>query len=369
MMNLLSFIIPCFNHAHYLPDCLNSIYSQSNPNWEAIIVDDGSTDDSLSFIRKWVAKDNRFSFIHKSNGGLSSARNEGLLKAEGNVLCFLDSDDRILPGMCDIILKSINDHKNINIFQSAYRYIYGTNKDVLRVVQPEIRKTLLPDILTHNFGPIHSFFFRREVFNHVNYFDTSLKSAEDWDFLIRVMKAGINDIYFIDKVLVDYRIDDNSMSRNAFRMYEALKTVSLSAVKFDNRLSEKLRLNIDYEISPLNSIKRNLLLCLGVSVTQGRIDESVYLFNEENQKYNFKIDLVDYSTMCSYLSFRYRKCEDDLLRIENVVIPNFRLFFKKLAFNDIQVNSVIKLIFDSFYKIQRKKKWKFLSHLANLCNL
>ncbi len=365
---MLSFIIPCFNHGHYLSDCLNSIYCQSNPNWEAIIVNDGSTDDSLTIVNEWLIKDNRFSLINKPNGGLSSARNGGILIAKGDLICFLDSDDLVLPEMCNLVLNYKRENEEINIFQSGYRYIYGTNKDVLRVVQPEIRKKLLPDILTQNFGPIHSFFFSREVFNQVNYFDTSLMSAEDWDFLIRVMKSGINDIYVIDKVLVDYRIDDNSMSRNAFRMYEALKTVSLSAVKFDCRLSASLPFNIDYEISPINSIKRNLLLCLGVSITQGRIDESVQLFNVENQKFNFKIDLVDYKIMCSYLSFRYRKNDDDLLRIEKVVIPNFISYFNKLGFNDSQVKSLMKLIFDSFYKIQGKKKWKFLSPLINLFN-
>jgi glycosyltransferase involved in cell wall biosynthesis len=365
---LLSFIIPCFNHGHYLSDCLNSIYSQSNPNWEAIIVNDGSTDDSLTIINEWLTKDNRFSLINKPNGGLSSARNAGILQVKGNLICFLDSDDLVLPEMCNLVLNYKIENEEINIFQSGYRYIYGVYKDVLRVVQPEIRTTLLPDVLTQNFGPIHSFIFSRKVFDQVNYFDTSLKSAEDWDFLIRVVKSGINDIYVIDKVLVDYRIDDNSMSRNAFRMYEALKTVSFSAVKFDTRLSVSFPFNIDYEISPINSIKRNLLLCLGVSITQGRIDESIQLFNVENQKFNFKIDLVDYKIMCSYLSFRYRKNDDDLLRIKKVVIPNFIIFFNKLGFIDSQVNSVMKLIFDSFYKIQRKKKWKYLSPLINLFN-
>jgi glycosyltransferase involved in cell wall biosynthesis len=362
---LISFVIPCFNHGHYLSDCLNSIHLQSNPNWEAIIVNDGSTDDSLTIINKWVAKDNRFSLINKLNGGLSSARNEGILNAKGNLFCFLDSDDLILPDMCEIMLKCIIEQENINIFQYGYRYIHGINKDVLRVVHPEIRKSLLPEILTHNFGPIHSFIFRREVLDHVNYFDTSLKSSEDWDFLIRVMKSGINDIHVIDNVLVDYRIDDNSMSRDAFRMYDSLKTVSFSAVKFDSRISDLYPFNIDYKISPLNSIKHNLILCLGISITQGSIDESVQLFNEEKQKYNLDLDLSDYSKMCSYLSFRYRKNDNDLLRIEKVVIPNFILFFNKLGFNNRQNKSVIKLIFDSFYKLQRKKKWKVLSPLIN----
>jgi glycosyltransferase involved in cell wall biosynthesis len=364
----ITIIIPCFNHGHYLSDCLHSIYSQSNPNWEAIIVNDGSTDDSEEIANEWISKDKRFALINKSNRGLSSARNSGILKANGNILLFLDSDDCILPEMCDVILKYSNIHKNIKIFQSGYRYIYGSNKEILRVIHPLIRKTLFPDILMQNFGPLHSFFFRREVFDNVSYFETSLKSAEDWDFLIRVMKSGINDIYVFDKVLVDYRIDDNSMSRNAFRMYEALKTASLSAVKFDSRLSASLPFNIDYEISPINSVKRNLLLCLGVSITQGRIDESVQLFNEENKKFNFNIALDDYTSMCSYLSFRYRKSEDDLLRIEKVIIPNFISYFNKLGFNESQVNSVMKLIFDSHYKIQRKKKWKILSPLINLFN-
>jgi len=121
---LISFIIPCFNHGHYLSDCLNSIYIQSNPNWEAIIVNDGSTDDSLTIINKWVAKDNRFSLINKLNGGLSSARNEAILIAKGNLFCFLDSDDLILPGMCEIIFNCNNEHENLNIFQYGYRYIH-----------------------------------------------------------------------------------------------------------------------------------------------------------------------------------------------------------------------------------------------------
>ena len=99
-----------------------------------------------------------------------------------------------------------------------------------------------------------------------------------------------------------------------------------------------------------------------------RIDESIQLFNKEKLQFNFKFDLVDYSRMCSYLSFRYRKNNNDLLWIEKVVIPNFILFFKKIGFNDIQVNSVINLIFDSFFKIQRKQKWKILSPIVNLFN-
>ena len=88
-----SIIIPVYNAEKYLGYCLNSVLSQTYTNWKAILVDDGSTDDSLSICRNYEAIDARFQVISKPNGGVSSARNAGLLLAEGDYLEFLDSDD------------------------------------------------------------------------------------------------------------------------------------------------------------------------------------------------------------------------------------------------------------------------------------
>ena len=93
MSYLISVIVPCYNQANFLDETLNSILNQSYTNWECIIVNDGSPDDTENVAQKWTNKDHRFQHISKENGGLSSARNSGLEVAKGDFIQFLDSDD------------------------------------------------------------------------------------------------------------------------------------------------------------------------------------------------------------------------------------------------------------------------------------
>lgn len=89
----LSIIVPVYNIAHYLNDCVQSVLAQSFQDWELILVNDGSTDRSATLCEEWVKKDHRIHVIHKINGGLSDARNAGLLEAKGEYIHFLDGDD------------------------------------------------------------------------------------------------------------------------------------------------------------------------------------------------------------------------------------------------------------------------------------
>jgi len=94
-----SIIIPVYNVAPYLRECLDSVLAQTYTNWEAICVDDGSTDGSLGILDEYAGKDLRFHVIHQDNSGVSAARNAALDCAHGDWLCFLDSDD-VLEGNC-----------------------------------------------------------------------------------------------------------------------------------------------------------------------------------------------------------------------------------------------------------------------------
>ena len=80
---LISIIVPCYNQAQYLDECLQSVLDQTYHNWECIIVNDGSPDNTEEFANKWTAKDSRFKYLLKTNGGLSSARNAGIETANG----------------------------------------------------------------------------------------------------------------------------------------------------------------------------------------------------------------------------------------------------------------------------------------------
>lgn len=94
---LVSIVVPVYNVENYLIRCIDSIIAQRYPYFEVILVDDGSTDDSSSMCDRYALKDNRIKVVHKRNGGLSSARNEGMRHVNGDYVVFIDSDDRIGP--------------------------------------------------------------------------------------------------------------------------------------------------------------------------------------------------------------------------------------------------------------------------------
>lgn len=102
-----SIIIPCYNVAAFLHECLESVLTQSFMDWEAVCVDDGSTDDTGHILDEYAAKDARIRVVHQENGGLSVARNTGLRHATGEYLLFLDSDDVLTPGALDILHQQI----------------------------------------------------------------------------------------------------------------------------------------------------------------------------------------------------------------------------------------------------------------------
>lgn len=105
--SLLSVIIPVYNKGEAIKRGLDSIVDQTYSHWEVEIVDDGSTDNSVEYIKPYLL-DSRFHYYYKENGGVSSARNYGLNKAQGKYIIFLDADDYFLPRAFEILLLLIN---------------------------------------------------------------------------------------------------------------------------------------------------------------------------------------------------------------------------------------------------------------------
>ncbi len=107
---LISVIVPVFNVEKYLDDCITSLLNQTYENIEIILVDDGSTDSSPSICENYAKKSNKIKIIHKTNGGLSDARNAGLKVAKGDYIAFVDSDDYVHPEMYTFLLKAIQEY-------------------------------------------------------------------------------------------------------------------------------------------------------------------------------------------------------------------------------------------------------------------
>ncbi|HOV10798.1 MAG TPA: glycosyltransferase family 2 protein [Bacteroidales bacterium] len=102
-----SVIIPTYNRAHILGKALLSVKEQTYTDWECIIVDDGSTDNTKEFVAKWISEDNRFRYIRQENAERSAARNNGIKNAKGKYVCFLDSDDEYLPSHLSVLYEKI----------------------------------------------------------------------------------------------------------------------------------------------------------------------------------------------------------------------------------------------------------------------
>ena len=111
MKDLISIIVPVFNVETYVSDCINSLIKQTYKNLEIILVNDGSTDNSLRICNEYAIKDSRIKIISKDNGGVSDARNAGLAKATGTYIGFVDSDDFIHPQMYELLYNAINQNE------------------------------------------------------------------------------------------------------------------------------------------------------------------------------------------------------------------------------------------------------------------
>lgn len=138
---MVSVIVPIYNVEAYLRRALDSILSQTHKDWEAILVDDGSTDSSGEIAEEYAKRDRRFKVVHKENGGLSDARNAGLQHISGEHLLFLDADDFFHPQLMELCLKAIQrDGSDIACFtyDRTYRTL-GLIRHILHLGDPTPR--------------------------------------------------------------------------------------------------------------------------------------------------------------------------------------------------------------------------------------
>ena len=124
MGKLISIIVPIYKVENYLIRCIESIVCQTYENIEIILVDDGSPDKCPMICDEWAKKDERIKVIHKKNGGLSDARNAGIVIAQGEFLLFVDSDDYIEKDLCESCMNVMDE--DIDIVAFNYRRVYDT---------------------------------------------------------------------------------------------------------------------------------------------------------------------------------------------------------------------------------------------------
>ena len=207
MHTCFSIIIPVYNVARFLRECLDSVLAQSCTAWEAICVDDGSTDCSGAILDEYSAKDKRFKVLHKANGGVSSARNAGLDIASGEWVAFLDGDDVWAPRTLEIAARAIAAHTDSDLirFDTANFYESGNYPWVedfgstCRVEVENVSKVIRAGSVTCFFaGKI----YKRGVVDNIRFEPYTV--GEDLLFLTQCMMVATKQIY-IKAVCYGYR--------------------------------------------------------------------------------------------------------------------------------------------------------------------
>lgn len=208
---IVSVIIPCFNHAHYLPRAIESVLNQTYPNFEIIVIDDGSVDSTKEVCLKYPS----VNYFYKENAGLSAARNSGIKYASGDYFVFLDADDWLLKTALESNLNFIVEKNNI-AFVSGGHELYYEPEDKTWLVQKEIDKDTYLKLLEGNFIGMHAtVMYQRWVFDNFK-FDTSLPYCEDYDLYLKITKQ--HPVIHHRGLIAVYRLHDNNMSSNYSKM-------------------------------------------------------------------------------------------------------------------------------------------------------
>lgn len=217
---LISVIVPVYNVEKYLEICLDSILCQTYHNIEIILVNDGSTDNSRAICEKYVEKDNRVRLINQKNKGLSGARNTGINHANGDYIAFVDSDDKILNNMYEVLFNNIKKtnadisicdfmkvkdltlKQNVDLTENLVLQIYNTDEIVSKFLRVNS---------TEQFFSVWNRLYRAELFDNIEFTEGIIN--EDVDFSYKIFLKS-KFICVSNEKLYCYNIGNNSITRN-----------------------------------------------------------------------------------------------------------------------------------------------------------
>ena len=179
-MDKISCIVPTYNQAQYIQQTIDSILNQTYQEFEIIIVNDGSTDDTLQKLEKY--KDNpKVRIITQNNTKLPGALNTGLKNCKGEYITWISSDSYYDPRAFEVMLKYLKENKEYGLISTHFK-IFGAREEV---IQSSIGKYTLEDMKRGNHVGC-CFLFKKECVNKIGMHDESLLCVEDWDYWIRI---------------------------------------------------------------------------------------------------------------------------------------------------------------------------------------
>jgi GT2 family glycosyltransferase len=214
-MSKVSIIMPVYNGAKYIAEAINSAFAQTYKDWELIVVDDGSTDDTEEIV---VSLGLPLKFIKQQNCGPSAARNLGLQAATGTYIVFLDADDEWDHDFLEKTASQLDRlDESVAAVCSGWLYIDKEGQELPHTRMSRDGYLGLEDFLINNPFPLHAILTRKELLLSVHGFDSQILAMEDWDLWLRLLGTG-RRFYAIRSPFAKYRLHGLSNSREPDRM-------------------------------------------------------------------------------------------------------------------------------------------------------
>lgn len=229
-----SIIIPTYNYGHLIAETLICLQGQNYLNWEAIIIDDGSTDDTETVVKAFIDTDRRFSYIKQLNKGVSIARNLGLSQAKGNYIQFLDADDLLSKEKIELQVAFLNANPDVGISlvstwffdnndkQRKHYTDFGLKNQTTMPVVNGLGYPVISNYLQQNLTVIQSPLFRREILQKVGNFREGMAYLEDWDFWFRIAISRVQFTFLNnEQAFVLVRVHQVSATQQSKKIIEA----------------------------------------------------------------------------------------------------------------------------------------------------
>lgn len=218
-----SIIVPVYNGEKYIKECLYSLSGQSYKAIEIIVVDDGSTDNSINIAKSLNL--NNITFVIGEHRNIPSARNKGINNSKGDIIAFCDVDDVWLPDKLELQLATFKDNLEVKMcfsdvirFSRAGERRFGEYKLRLCRALNKSKQQQFELLLKQNLIVPSTLILKREVFDKIGLFDEELNVCEDWEFVLRAAALGIPMVY-LDKITVRYRCHDSNISSQTNAMH------------------------------------------------------------------------------------------------------------------------------------------------------
>jgi len=210
----ISIVVPAYNYDRYLPFAVESARNQEYPEFEVVVIDDGSTDDTAEVMKQFGPP---VRYIHQKNAGLSAARNSGIREAKHDFILFLDADDELKPGILKEMMRVFMGLESGYGLMGCDRVLIdadGKKLPTAKPSEPEGEVSARDILMRTRFSPTGAL-CRKEVFEKAGGFDTTLRSTEDRDMWIRI--AEKYRVYYLNQELIHIRKHGSNMSSNAAR--------------------------------------------------------------------------------------------------------------------------------------------------------